>query len=178
SWVQHRVPLNAYVGRRLRLRFIADAGPRDNSTTDQGMWGDVYVIVASEADRPPVPRSENSMTWVGKQPFTSRFAFWNIEAEKVDLTFRFEGSAPVYLRRVSARAATDLAYREFENGLVIANPSPHEVTVNMEERFPGRSYRRLLGSSNQDPVTNNGQPIGNRLQLSARDALFLVREAN
>jgi len=174
-WIPHRVPLDAYAGKSIRLRFLADAGPEDNATTDHGMWGDVYVELDRGTRPVPLPRSESYMTWVGTQPFTSRFAFWDVGAETVDLTFRFEGASPVYLSRITAHAAADLVYREFENGLVIANPSPAEITIDLAARFGGQHFRRLLGSPNQDPETNNGQAVGSRLAIPARDALFLVR---
>ena len=68
-------------------------------------------------------------------------------------------------------------YREFERGLVLANPSPRPYTFDLATLFPGRSFRRIQGSPRQDPATNNGAPVAGTLTLGPKDALFLVRSA-
>jgi hypothetical protein len=36
--------------------------------------------------------------------------------------------------------------------------------------------RRLQGSANQDPATNDGSVVGQQLILTAKDALFVVKD--
>jgi hypothetical protein len=67
-------------------------------------------------------------------------------------------------------------YREFDNGVVLANPAPHPCTFDLAKRFPGQTFRRLRGSSRQDTEANNGKPVGAKVTLGPKDALFLVRE--
>jgi hypothetical protein len=76
---------------------------------------------------------------------------------------------------VTVHSAADLVYRDFENGLVLANPSPHKATFDLASLFRNARFRRLRGSKHQDPQTNNGQMVGPRLTLPARDAVFLIR---
>ncbi|HZO89141.1 MAG TPA: hypothetical protein VFB38_12460 [Chthonomonadaceae bacterium] len=40
QWRELRADLSPFAGQRVRLRLIADAGPRDNSTTDWASWGE------------------------------------------------------------------------------------------------------------------------------------------
>ena len=91
------------------------------------------------------------------------------------LRFEFEGSQPVFLERLSARARPDLVYRVFEHGVVLANPSDRPATFDLDQLTPGRLYRRLPGSPRQDPQTNNGQPVGKTVTIPPLDGLFLAR---
>jgi hypothetical protein len=175
EWIQHEIPLGPFHGRKARLRFIADSGPQDNSTTDHGYWGEVFTAVPDAEGNTPVPREQRFMTWTGQQAFTSHFYFRDVPAGRIDLTFEFEGSEPVTISSLSAHPAADIVYREFERGLVVANPSEHPVSFELASLLPGKRYRRLRGSSRQDPVTNDGQPVGPQVTLPAMDALFLVR---
>jgi len=174
-WIEHRIDLDRFAGQTVRLRFVADAGRNDNSTTDHGYWGDVFVAVPDAAGNLPTPRHDRYMTWVGRQPFTSGFYFRQLATDALDLTLQIEGGQPVYIHRCCAPAAPDVIYREFEKGLVIANSSPRPVTIDLGKLSPGKTFRRLQGSSRQDPHTNNGETVGAKLTLPAQDALFLVQ---
>jgi acyl-CoA reductase-like NAD-dependent aldehyde dehydrogenase len=50
-----------------------------------------------------------------------------------------------------------------------------EYDFDLRKIAPGVRYRRLRGSSQQDPTTNNGRPVGDTVTLAPRDGLFLVR---
>ncbi len=119
-------------------------------------------------------------TWVNEVPFRA-MGYWR-DAGPSDVRFQlvvepFEGSEPFFFRNLTFHNAVPAMYREFENGAVLANPSLHDFTFDLEARLPGRRYRRLLGSPNQDPVTNDGQTVGDRITLGERDAIFLVLES-
>jgi hypothetical protein len=116
------------------------------------------------------------MTWVNDKDFTSGFYFRDVHSRSVDLQFVVEGADAVIISSLAVFAHPDAIYREFEHGLVAANPSPHPYAFKLAELVPGRSYRRLRGSSRQDPVANNGSQVVGDLTLEAKDAIFLVRE--
>ena len=65
-------------------------------------------------------------------------------------------------------------YREFENGVVLANLSDKPYTFDLAVLFPNRKFRRIQASSTGDPVTNNGKEVASNLTLPRRDAIFLV----
>ncbi len=173
-WEDQQVSLKHWAGQRVALRFVSDAGPADNSTTDHSAWGDVRVV----ADGPEPPRTKpvRFMTFAGTEPFTSWFTFRQVRTPSVDLVFEFEGRGPVSIRRIAVFAAPDVIVRAYEHGAVLANPSLHPVDLNLARLFPGRRFRRLLGSPEQDPGTNNGERVGGSITLGARDALFLCSE--
>ena len=174
AWLPCRVSLERFAGRRVRLKFVADCGPQNNSTTDQGYWGDVKIVRAGLRDEdltPPV----RSMTWLGERTFTSTFYFRGVRSPTVDLGFSLEGSDPLTIASLSLHAQPDLVYRVFEHGLVLANPTGAPATFDPAALTPGRTYRRLTGVSTQDPRTNRGEPVTGPVALGERDALFLLR---
>ncbi|MBN2450860.1 MAG: hypothetical protein JXR77_10755 [Lentisphaeria bacterium] len=175
EWLPQTVSLGPYGGRRLRLKFVADAGPRDDSTTDHAHWGAVR-IVPSGVDESRVTQAAGSMTWVNDQPFTSSFYYRHIRSDRVDLTFTIESPEPVLLHSIRAYAHPDTLYRAFANGLVLANPSRHPASFDLRAIRPGVRYRRLQATEHQDGQTNNGQRVGDTVTLGERDGLFLLRE--
>lgn len=172
AWLPRAVPLDAWAGKRVRLTFVADCGPANNATTDQGYWGDVKLARAGvpEAEvTPPV----SLMTWVNGTPFGASFYFRGVRSKQVDLAFRVEGAEPVTLRSLTAHAAPDAQSRLFEHGLVLANPGLAPVTFDLAKLAPGRAFRRLRATPQQDTQANNGQPVGATVTLGPLEGLFL-----
>jgi len=174
-WIPQVVSLTAYAEESVRLKFVADCGPRDDCTTDHAYWGDVK-LVSEEADENQVTQSKRTMTWVNEHSFESSFTYRQIRSNTVQLAMSIEGRAPLHLKRISAHAHPDAIFRVFEKGLVLANPSRQPYSFDLKTISPGRTYRRLKATDNQDTVTNNGQPVGDSVTLAERDALFLVRD--
>lgn len=115
------------------------------------------------------------MTWVNGEDFESSFYFSDIASRSVDLEFTVEGSGPIWISRIEVYARPDAMYREFENGLVLANPSPRPYTFDLAGLCLGQRFRRLKGSVGQDLLTNDGSPVTSRVTLDSKDALFLIK---
>ena len=171
-WARHEVPLARWAGRRVRLRFVADCGPKDNTTTDHAYWSEVWL--AGSGGRAAVTRPARYMTWVDGEAFTSYGYFSEIRSDTVDLALEVEGGEPVWITQVTAHAAPDAMVRLFERGVVLANPSPRRATFDLNRLAPGRRLGRLRGSSRQDPETNSGEPVGRTVTLGPKDGLFLM----
>ncbi len=174
EWLPHAVPLTSFAGRRVRLKFVADAGPDNDSTTDHAHWGDVKIVTQG-VDESQLTKAIGTMTWVNTAPFTSSFAFRHVNTDKVDLTFTIQSVEPVMVQSITAHAHPDAMYRVFEKGLVLANPSREPYTFDLAAITPGRAYRRLKATKHQDSVVNNGEPVGKTVTLGERDGLFLLR---
>lgn len=174
QWIPHRVPLAEYAGQQVRLKFVADCGPANNSVTDHAHWGDVKIITtgASESD---VTKAVQYMTWVNDRSFASTFYYRHVKTKQVDLSFTIESPEPVVIESIRAHAHPDAMYRVFEKGLVLANPARRPYTFDLNSIAPGRSYRRLKATKFQDNVTNNGEPVSDKVTLGERDALFLLQ---
>ncbi len=173
-WRDHQVSLTKYEGCEISLRFVADAGPRDNGTTDHGYWGNVWLGKGDSA--PPVTSVVEQGTWLGRKGFSAGFFFPELKPGDYWLRLRVEGPEPVRIEKLALYHAADARYRVFEHGVVLANPSLHEVTFDLRTIVPGRKFRRIKGRPEQDPVTNSGAAVEDKVVVPARDALFLMEE--
>lgn len=171
EWVAHRLALSPWAGKKVRLKFVCDCGPGDDATTDHGHWGDVVVL--GPGGRAAWTAPARFMTWLDDRHFTSGFYFAEVKSDNVDLEWTVEGSEPVWISSIRAYHRPDVIYRQFEHGLVLANPSPRPYVFDLEGMFPGREFRRLRGSPRQDPAANNGSPVAARLTLGPWEGLFL-----
>jgi hypothetical protein len=133
------------------------------------------TYVGAGANNQQVGKNRRFMTWVNGRDFDSGFYFSNVESNKIDLEFTIEGSEPLWISRIRVYAHPDAIYREFENGLVVANPSPRPYLFDLARLFPGRFFRRLHGSPTQDTVANDGSLVHGQLNLGPKEGLFLVR---
>ncbi len=116
------------------------------------------------------------MTFAGKEPFRAVFYFRDVAEQKPLLNFIAETSAALTISNVTVHSAADAMAREFENGVILANPSHHNYTFDLQELFPGMKLRRLQATSKQDTKTNNGQPVRGSVTLAPIDALFLLKQ--
>jgi len=173
KWQRQSVSLAKWSGQRVRLKFISDCGPKNNTTTDHSLWGDVRVVSADVPEK--YTRPVRFMTWSNSDWFQAGFYFDSVTSRSVDLEFEVEGAEELWLRDLSVHASPDVIYREFDNGLVLANPSLREYEFDLGELFPGQKFRRLRGSLHQDTAANDGSPVDQKVKLSSKDGLFLVR---
>lgn len=115
-------------------------------------------------------------------------------AGSVTVDFRFDHGGDIRFRSLSVHKAADTLACEFQNGVVLVNPSLEDVTFDLNEVFPGRSgFQRLSASEPQGAANipseyrpqlrqamelNNGERIGNprSLPIPQRNALFLIAD--
>lgn len=112
---------------------------------------------------------------VAEEAFEGRYYLRGVAAGECDVVLTIEGAASVTIEAISAHAAPDLAVREFEHGAILANPSHEPQVFNLDRLFPGKSFRRIQATVNQDTETNDGKPVAGTLTLLAKDALFLSK---
>lgn len=162
--------------------------------------GDLFVRFETRADSlagfdPNVPR-QVKMTVNGRQPsadtadelfgFTGNTDFFESAyyyreagpSSSIVIHLEFEGIEDVEIRNFTIHSATDVVAREFTHGVVVSNPSLSNYTFDLASLFPGRSFRRIQGSSLQDPVVNDGAAVGNTVVVGPRDGLFLLKTAD
>jgi hypothetical protein len=142
-------------------------------------WGRVVTVSPEGYTHPGMKEGLNTqnwyMSWMNEQAFESVFYFPGIEQNSVTLKVEVEGTETIWIRNIHAFAGPDARAREFKNGVILANPAPHSQVFNLAEIFPDREFSRLVGSSKQDPVTNDGSGVSGEVELSAKDALFLIK---
>ena len=174
EWIPHKVPLAEWGGKRIRLKFVSDCGPADNSTTDHSYWGDVNVLGPRGGRSMTEP--VRYMTWLNESRFTSGFYFSDVKSESVNLELLVEGTEPISISSIRVHAHADAIYREFEHGVVLANPSPRDYDFDLARLLPGGRFRRLVGSPEQDPTANDGSAVNGPVTLGPKEGLFLVRQ--
>jgi hypothetical protein len=171
-------------GNELTVIVKARGEPREGYPSE---YARLMVVSAEDKGLPfpsmPFPsmqlgslRESNRFTsYVNHEEFTSGFFFSDLEQNTVDLEFTVEGNERIWLVGVEAYSHPDAMYREFENGLVLANPSDRSYEFDLAELLPNEKFRRLHGSPDQDPGTNDGSPVNGKVRLQGRDGLFLAR---
>lgn len=81
--------------------------------------------------------------------------------------FLAEATGEVWLDDVHFQAGvTNLYRRDFQNGIVLVNPSNQIMTVTLE-----RDYKKIRGA--RDPVTNDGSTV-TQATVNPSDAMFLI----
>ena len=171
-------PMAGYPPEVARLCWVGVAAPAGRLVTADVPDAGMQLRGRNEGPLDPeTGASVRFMTWVNRKRFASGFYFSEIKADTVDLEFVIEGSEPVWVSDLTVHAHPDAIYREFENGVVLANPAPHEYAFEMDALFAGHSFRRIKGSPSQDPETNNGSAAARMVTLQAQDGLFLLRTA-
>jgi hypothetical protein len=126
-------------------------------------------------DQRRIEEPNRFVSYVNHKEFTSGFYFSELGGDTVDLELSVEGPEAVWITGIEAYCHPDAMYREFEHGLVLANPSNDPYQFDLAELLPGQKFTRLQGSPQQDPKTNDGSPVTGRVRLQGKDALFLVR---
>jgi hypothetical protein len=165
-------------GPELTVLLRVKAAPKEGYPAEYAR-----LMVASPEEGLPFPNpmalemneSNRFETFVNGSEFTSGFFFRQLERDRVDVEFTVEGPEPIWITGVEAYCHPDAMYREFEQGLVLANPSDHPYEFDLAELFPDQDFRRIRGSANQDPKTNDGSAVDGSVSLQARDGLFLVK---
>ena len=158
-------------GPDLFVSMTARAAPRKGYPEQMArlMWAGMLSNQASRS-------GAQFMTWCNQKDFTSGFYFSEVHSQQIALEFTIEGAEPLWICELTVHAHPDAMVREFEHGLVLANPSPRRYIFELGKLFPGRKFRRIQGTANQDTVANNGSLVSDKVVLEPKDALFLIRE--
>ncbi len=154
------------------LRLEGD--PLEDYPTTVPRRVDVYATPQGE----PLDAANKEFTWLGPDPFDATLYFQRVGRGGVNLRFEVEGEGRLYFQRLTAHAAQNVAYREYENGVVFANASARPYTFDVASLFPSTlTLRHINGSANQDPhdQVNNGQEITGSVTLQAKDGLFVEK---
>lgn len=133
----------------------------------------IYVstnVVDEKVTAPSVMNYINSM-----DNLPCRFYFRNAIKEKGDLTIEIEGGGEVNLREISLVNEPLIIAREFENGVVLVNPSLNPFTFDLEKLFKGMRFKRLEASPNQDATVNNGKLVKEKVKVPGLNGLFLEK---
>ncbi|WP_111708871.1 hypothetical protein [Lutibacter citreus] len=96
-----------------------------------------------------------------------------ISDSKVKLKFTIEGIESANIEWVRLYNTPDIIHREFENGIVIGNPSLESFEFDLEKEYPNQSFKKIKGFFN--PRYNTGEIIGDKIILNSLDGIFLEK---
>jgi hypothetical protein len=180
-WTLRAADLSPWGGKTVVLRFVSALTRGQIGATIRTCWGDVFVMPGQSGDPIP-PAFSTTPFWllalVDDKSLEVNFYCRDRGPSIADIGFEVEGPEPLYLSALTAHGSPDAVCREFKHGLVLANPSTSPHPFHLGALFPGAHFRRFQGSPEQDPVTNDGRPVGDRVVVPPIDALFLVREGS
>lgn len=95
----------------------------------------------------------------------------------VNIEIEFEGYEKVWIKDFTVHNAQDVMAREFEQGVVLVNPSANPFLFELDQLFPDKSFRFIEGHEYEDFLgINNGNPIQGPILLNAHTGKFLVKE--
>lgn len=122
-------------------------------------------------------RFDLSATWIDVKAMDYTFSATGLSPNTTaKVTFDIEGAEPCWITSITAHSHADAMTREFDHGVVLANPSSQPFEFDLDHLFPGAKLRRITGTSAQDPQNNNGQSAAGKLRIAAKDGLFLIKE--
>jgi len=113
---------------------------------------------------------------VAGEAFQSFFYQRNVPAGDVDVVIVAEGAQAIGIEAMAIHAASDCMVREFEHGVILANPSFAPRAFVLATLFPGKSFHRLTATAAQDAKTNDGSRVAGVVTLPPKDALFLIKD--
>jgi len=121
--------------------------------------------------------SSKDMTWMNnKDWFHCVFYFSSVIGNPKDFQFRAEGKEDMWIADFTVHHHPDVFYSKYDNGLILANPARQDsFTFKVGSLFSGESYKRITGSSKQDPTFNDGSAVGSTITLGPQDAIFLIK---
>ncbi len=93
----------------------------------------------------------------------------------VDIKIEIEGNGRISLKNLMLFNAAQAICREFENGVVLVNPSLEHYQFNLANLFPGKRFKRLTSTSTNEEQVNNGSLVNQQVTVPPIDGLFLIR---
>ena len=97
------------------------------------------------------------------------FYYREVAGRTLNFVISIEGAGEVEIRNFRVNAAVSALSREFEKGVVLANPSLREYTFNLREMFGSSAFKRLKG----EKFPNDGTEVGTHVKLGPMEGLFL-----
>lgn len=146
----------------------------------RGMSADVPKIVSVEAVGLPVYEKNTAYNGMyndmwglcGTKGYdTQTFLYRQVGGKDLSFRFEIEGGGDYFIRNLCLRVSDGVLYREFENGVVIVNPSFSAVPFDLDV-FGDWTFRRIDGSSS----VNDGETVtGTVIEIPGLDSVFLMK---
>lgn len=153
---------NDKVPRKINIKI--NGLPVNTLTEDSGMFLNMHNDLAG------------FMGTAGYTPLSFYFRNVGKSSGKIKLSIEVEEQGEFAIRNLTIHNASSVIAREFENGVVLVNPSFDEYKFNLSDIFfEEKSFRRI----NDNTSYNNGKAItNNNVIVPALNALFLIKDTS
>lgn len=135
------------------------------------------IFVRTKALKQPQKTASSVMNYINSvDKLPCSFYFRDVLGPTGTLEIEVEGGGEVIIEDLTLVNAQLALAREFENGVVLVNPSLKPFTFNLNTLFKGSKYSRINGSSKRDRKINNGNKVGSTVTVSGLNGLFLIKD--
>ncbi|MGB0372239.1 MAG: hypothetical protein ACPGN3_12980 [Opitutales bacterium] len=102
------------------------------------------------------------------------FYFRDIPAGDIDITFECAASINLFMKDFTIHNSPAALAREFQHGVVLANPSTQATNFALDALFPNWSFSRLNGTqTNSIGDGNDGSRVGTSISSAPENGIFL-----
>jgi hypothetical protein len=121
--------------------------------------------------------AERVLNYTGTDQFyPCAFYFREAGTALCDIKIEIEGEGEVDLKALKLVNEPQAICREFENGVVLVNPSHLYYEFDLNELFPGQKFKRLTTTYYNDQAVNDGSDVTGKVTLPPIDGLFLIKD--
>ncbi|MCG8580060.1 MAG: hypothetical protein MI866_09095 [Bacteroidales bacterium] len=118
-------------------------------------------------------RYNEQIAFFGKDTHTISFYYRQCANQLDGLKLTFEGKQAIVIESAGIKYAPATLLREFENGLVLVNPSFDEVLIDISGYETANGFRKIKGKTH--PMYNTGEAVSKKVSVAPLNALFLQR---
>lgn len=135
------------------------------------------ISVSLKGRNPEENTADEILNYVNsKDMLPCSFYFRNAGGTNADIVITLEGNTNFSLKNFRIYNSPQVLAREFENGVVLVNPSLNDYTFNLNELFPKQHFKRISATKNQKNELNTGEKVGENVLLSKLNGLFLIKD--
>lgn len=135
------------------------------------------IFVSLPGSIPNKDTAEEVLNYTGTNDYyPCAFYFREAGASTCDVEIVIEGGGQVELRNFKLFNKAQAICREFENGVVLVNPSLSPYAFDLEALYPGQNFKRLTTTSYNRESVNDGSKASGSVAVPPLDGLFLIKE--
>ena len=135
------------------------------------------IFVSMPGSIPNENTADRVLNYTGTDRFyPCAFYFREAGAALCDIKIEIEGDGEIDLKSLKMVNAPQAICREFENGIVLVNPSNMYYGFDLNMLFPGQKFKRLTTTSYNAQAINDGSAVSGQVTLPPIDGLFLIKD--
>ena len=135
------------------------------------------IFVSLPGSIPNENTAEKVLNYTGTNKFYPCSFYYRAAGEALcDIEIEIEGEGEVELKNLKLFNEPQALCREFENGVVLVNPSLNYYQFDLKTLFPGHKFKRLTTLEYNNENVNDGSVVGDKVTLPPIDGLFLIKD--